>query len=314
MRLEPPDLLGLALGFAVGGVALAAYVVLGRSPAPEPVVATTPPAQSAQAAPRPAPPSLPLPRPEATVAAPPRVHHPGQAVPMPPSMPAIDGVPNVVRPSDRSRPGTISGTGFFVSRDGAILTAAHVVEGCRATKIVSADLRPADARLVATDDRHDLALLRTQAPPPAVLGLSTARTGGRDLLVYGYPAQGDALVPTEALARAKSVPAEEAARIGIAGAPMWLDASDVRQGFSGGPMVTADGEAVGLIQAVVARPSASRDVAPSPSGVALGPDSRTIAAFLRREAPELEIGGDWKSQAGDTVAARKAVVHVYCLR
>ena len=37
----------MALGFAVGGVALAGYVVLGRSPAPDPVMTVTaPPAAS----------------------------------------------------------------------------------------------------------------------------------------------------------------------------------------------------------------------------------------------------------------------------
>ncbi len=88
----------------------------------------------------------------------------------------------------------------------------------------------------------------------------------------------------------------------------------MRPGFSGGQVINADGEAIGLVMGTIRRRPHTPGTAPTPSGVTIGPDTKTITGFLRREAPDVEPGGDWRQQASDTVAARKAVVHVYCLR
>lgn len=323
MRLQLPDILGLGIGFSIGGMALGAYLLITAIPerpeAPDPTAPVTPPSTPETRAPAP---GLPLPlsqmvRPQEQGRPPspalPQVTRPGaQAAPALPN--GVTTLPNVVHPTDRTRPGNLSGTGFFIAADGTILTAAHVVDQCRTTRIASAFLKPTEATILAADMRHDLALLRAHVRPPALLGLTTRPVQNRHLLAFGYPANGDVLVPTEAQARAR---ADMAASLGWSrdmSPGMWLDAGEVRQGFSGGPVVTPDGEAIGLVKAILLRSAITQGAEPTPSGVAIGPDTRTITDFLRREAPELEPGNDWKQHASDTVAARKAVVHVFCLR
>jgi S1-C subfamily serine protease len=54
----------------------------------------------------------------------------------------------------------ISGTAFFVSKEGKALTNAHVVEGCRQIS-VNAEGQSSAAKILAMDERNDLALLAT---------------------------------------------------------------------------------------------------------------------------------------------------------
>ena len=52
------------------------------------------------------------------------------------------------------------GSGVMVKADGLIVTNAHVVQGADEIRVVLADRREFDAKLVTQDDRYDLALLR----------------------------------------------------------------------------------------------------------------------------------------------------------
>jgi S1-C subfamily serine protease len=311
MRLQTSDLLGLALGFAIGGVLLAGYLWIGQEPSGATAAASSEPAPAIARAGPPA-----TARPD-----PPRPAHPTAArpLPAPPASGLATGVmagvvklPNMVRPTERDVPRNLSGTGFFIGHDGSVLTAAHVVDGCHTTRVTSQFVRPADARLVAASAAADLALLQTTARPPKLLGLTDRPAGGRTLTVYGYPAGGHALVPTEAPARARP---NLGPSMGWADGPgMWLDAVEVRRGFSGGPVVTPDGEAIGLVMGIMLHPVSAPGVERVQSGIAVGPNTRTINAFLKLAAPDLDATASWNDLAADTEAARKAVVHVLCWR
>ena len=66
---------------------------------------------------------------------------------------------------DSSRPAAAEillsrGTGFFVSKDGRLLTNFHVIDSCRQLTVQSGRLSGA-ARVVAADPANDLALLAT---------------------------------------------------------------------------------------------------------------------------------------------------------
>lgn len=55
----------------------------------------------------------------------------------------------------------MTGSGFYVSADGDLVTNAHVVQGCTEAVVVERGA----ARIVARDSRNDLALLRLAARP-----------------------------------------------------------------------------------------------------------------------------------------------------
>src|SRR5215471_502955 len=70
---------------------------------------------------------------------------------------------------DSSRPAAaeiylFQGTGFFVSKDGRLLTNFHVIDSCRQLTVQSGRLT-GTARVVATDAANDLALLATNLKP-----------------------------------------------------------------------------------------------------------------------------------------------------
>ena len=54
-----------------------------------------------------------------------------------------------------------SGTGFFVTAEGVVITNAHVVEDCSGIRATTAQGATAVAKLVARDVRNDLAVLST---------------------------------------------------------------------------------------------------------------------------------------------------------
>ena len=238
----------------------------------------------------------------------------------PPSNP--NAMPNIIYPDTPSdspaehKPGTaVAGTGFFVASDGSLLTAAHVVSGCRQTRIASEFVKPAVAELIASDTKQDIALLRAaHVTPPATLPIGHPAAPGGRLFVLGYPATGGPLVATETWANLENSkfppgPAEftDPRRL------IWADAPVINHGFSGGPMVdTRNGEVVGIVRGMVdsTRLHAMQAAIPA-SGMVIGPGSAPLAALLRQEGAE----GDAISVSGDEAVdtARRATVHVVCL-
>src|SRR5690606_16279632 len=62
---------------------------------------------------------------------------------------------------ERARP-VSQGSGFFISEDGFLVTNNHVVEGGSTFTVVMDDGEELDARLVGTDPRTDLAVLKVE--------------------------------------------------------------------------------------------------------------------------------------------------------
>ena len=79
-----------------------------------------------------------------------------------------------------------SGTGFFVSKRGYLITNFHVVESCRQVGVQVG--RAIDtARVVALDPANDLALLATRLKPLQVADLRVAAPEGETTISYGFP-------------------------------------------------------------------------------------------------------------------------------
>ena len=68
-------------------------------------------------------------------------------------------------------PGGSSGTAFFVSNKGHLLTNNHVVEGCSVSKITYFN-KEYETQLLATDKTLDLALLKAKIRPKSFFNFS----------------------------------------------------------------------------------------------------------------------------------------------
>ncbi|MBK7452909.1 MAG: trypsin-like peptidase domain-containing protein [Anaerolineales bacterium] len=84
---------------------------------------------------------------------------------------------------------TVSGSGFFISDEGYILTNNHVVEGTKEVSIILSDGREEKAALVGTDPYSDIAILKTEGAVPsvAVLGNSDLLNSGESVIAIGSP-------------------------------------------------------------------------------------------------------------------------------
>jgi S1-C subfamily serine protease len=93
------------------------------------------------------------------------------------------------QPADAAEKLVRWGTGFFVSRNGHLLTNFHVVESCRQLTVQSRN-GTAAARIVALDPANDLALLATSLKPARIAAWRYAVGEGEPLIVNGFPRGG----------------------------------------------------------------------------------------------------------------------------
>ncbi len=143
-----------------------------------------------------------------------------------------------------------SGTGFFVSRMGEIITNEHVVGPCASNEAIyftGPNQEPRQARLVGVDEKKDLALLRTGYRPNRVAKLRWTHANVKErekVFLIGYPEAQSIRSPYAT--RTATIKALE----GPFGEDQWLQFSDAaRHGNSGGPLLDFAGNVVGVVTA-----------------------------------------------------------------
>ncbi len=139
-----------------------------------------------------------------------------------------------------------SGTGFFVSQGGHIVTNKHVVKNCT-NLLVSGAVKEQSAKLVGRDADKDLALLKIDSTPSYVAALRSESQPlelGERVVIVGYP--GEAAKAGNTVTRE----AEVLNPTGPRGEKQWVEVSDViEQGNSGGPLLDTSGNVVGIVTA-----------------------------------------------------------------
>lgn len=138
-----------------------------------------------------------------------------------------------------------SGTGFFISPYGDLITNAHVIQDCLPGRITLEGAVNGRASVVAIDQPHDLALLRSQQYPSDTAQLAATERSiqpGDTVMVMGYPHNR----PHDyqySVAMAQLIDVR-----GPQGEPHWLQFSDsAQQGNSGGPLLDDAGHVIGVV-------------------------------------------------------------------
>ncbi|MFN8020244.1 MAG: trypsin-like peptidase domain-containing protein [Acidimicrobiales bacterium] len=179
-----------------------------------------------------------------------------------------------------------TGTGVIITDDGEIVTNAHVVADAETVRVrLAGETEPRDAEVIAVDEPNDLALVRIDATglTPATIAAPDDVTVGEPVVAIGFALalDGGASVTTGVVsALDRTLVTEQGALGGL----IQTDAA-ISSGNSGGPLVNADGEVIGINTAV-----ATGSATTSASNVGFAISARTLLAEI--ETLRGSAGGD----------------------
>jgi serine protease Do len=177
------------------------------------------------------------------------------------------------RPRGEVRMG--QGSGFFISADGEIITNNHVVKGATEVEVTMEDGRTVAARVVGTDARTDLALLKVKEKgtyPFVSLAKTPPRVGDWVMAVGNPFGLGGTVTSGIVSARGRDIGS------GPYDDYLQIDAP-VNKGNSGGPAFDLNGSVVGVNTAIY-----------SPSGGSVGIAFAIPAATVEKVAEALRSG------------------------
>lgn len=169
-------------------------------------------------------------------------------IPVPvPQQPQQQPAPQQPKPqAQEQQRGT--GSGFIVESNGYILTNAHVVEGATTIYVTLTDKREFKARLIGTDRRTDIALVKIDANglPKLPLGESSRVRVGEWVLAIGSPFGLENTV-TAGIVSAKGRETNDSIT------PFIQTDVAINPGNSGGPLINTRGEVIGINSQIYSR-------------------------------------------------------------
>ncbi len=145
------------------------------------------------------------------------------------------------------------GTGVVIVDKGTILTNLHVVLGARRVQVVFADGLESDATITGVRPEHDLAVLQAQTIPDDLFAATMRSTAdlalGDQVVAVGFPfGIGPSVTAGVVSGLRREFRSPEGKR--VLTNLIQFDAA-VNPGNSGGPLVTLDGEVVGIVTGIL---------------------------------------------------------------
>jgi S1-C subfamily serine protease len=188
-----------------------------------------------------------------------------------------------------------TGSAFFISSAGHLLTNAHVVEGADRVVVVF-NGQSYISEVKAKDTETDLALLKIEHRPAKWATFRDAVRLGEDVGAFGFPLNG-LLTKTGNFSRGSVT--------GVAGlfdeVSQFQIQAPIQSGNSGGPVADVAGNVVGVVVSSVKRRNYSIDVMPENTNFAIR--AETAIAFARQHGvnvasvSRVPSGRDWSPVA-----------------
>lgn len=140
-----------------------------------------------------------------------------------------------------------SGTGFFITQDGYILTNHHVISGASSVKVTLYNGETYDATVIGSDEDYDIAVLKIDVTgaTPVVLGDSSKVAIGESVAAVGNPLGELTFSMSEGIVSCVN------RAINVDGTPFNMIQVDcsINPGNSGGPLFDLRGNVVGVTTA-----------------------------------------------------------------
>jgi serine protease Do len=141
------------------------------------------------------------------------------------------------------------GSGFIISSDGYLITNAHVVDGADEVNIRLSDKREFKAKVIGTDKRTDVALMKIEAKdlPKVTIGDPEKLKVGEWVVAIGKPfGLENTMTAGIVSAKGRDLPQENLV-------PYIQTDAAVNPGNSGGPLFNLKGEVVGINSMIFSR-------------------------------------------------------------
>ncbi|WP_400769366.1 trypsin-like peptidase domain-containing protein [Methylosinus sporium] len=204
------------------------------------------------------------------------------APPSPP--PASAPTPAPMPPKEEAK--FSSGTGFFVSQNGSLVTNAHVVDGCSDAVVKLDDGTIGAARILARDTTNDLAILKVDKTPKKVGALRVGARLGEGIATFGYP-HADILASSGNFTLGNIT-----ALSGIGDDSRFVQISaPVQSGNSGGPLLDMSGNVVGVVTSKLNALKVALNNGDLPQNVNFAVKAAILATFLDANKVTFEGGG-----------------------
>jgi len=163
---------------------------------------------------------------------------------------------HLLEPRRQQRPVASMGSGFIISEDGYVVTNNHVVDGADEVMVTLTDRREYEAKVIGTDTRSDLALLKIDAEglPAIRWGDSEDLKVGEWVVAIGSPFGLDYSASAGIVsAMGRSIPNESRENY----VPFIQTDVAINPGNSGGPLFNLKGEVVGINSQIYTRSGGS---------------------------------------------------------
>jgi S1-C subfamily serine protease len=151
------------------------------------------------------------------------------------------------------------GSGVLISKDGEILTAAHLVQTADTVLVQFSTGELTVAKVIASEPAADVALLKLNGPPPAgvvaaTLGDSDQTEIGDQIFIVGAP---HGMTDTLTVGYISGRRRPNVVSGGFSVAEFFQTDAAINQGNSGGPMFNMAGEIVGIVSAIISKSGGS---------------------------------------------------------
>lgn len=217
--------------------------------------------------------------------------------------------PSAPSPQEPPKVRFLTGSGFFVSKAGHILTNAHVVKNCTTITARPDGSLAVAAQVLARDATNDLAVLKVAGPVERTLAIRPNIRLGEGIAAFGFP-------HSELLATTGNFTlGNVTALAGLRDDSRYLQISaPVQSGNSGGPLVDGSGNVVGVVTAKLDAIKMAEAQGDLPQNVNFAVKASLATSFLDANQITFDTGmlGEKLDPADLAERAKKASVFITC--
>ena len=172
-------------------------------------------------------------------------------------------------------PESDTGSGFFISRDGLIVTNYHVIKDASIITVSLHDGSVYEAQLLGADDENDIAVIKITPTTDADIeilsfGDSDSLVVGQKVIAIGNPFGYDRTMVTGIISGLSRPVRDESGKVLLG---MIQTSAPINPGNSGGPLLSTDGKVIGINTSIYSTSGTSQ-------GMNFAVESNTAAASV----------------------------------